>query len=264
MTIPAPEHDAAHISFCLLDAHGRVQAAKDPHRPYYAASTIKLHVLIAALRAVDDGHLDLAQMVPSTRRTLGHRGEPVVLEGDHLDPTQPREGTPVPLREWLVRMIDRSSNEATNIVIGLVGLEAVADAITELGLVATRVERRIGDVPAREAGLTNETCAEDLARTIRALATGGLVSAEATELAREAMRAQRIPVIARALRPGVEVGSKSGEVEGIRHDVAFLGDPTAPSARFAAVLTSGFDAGQGDEAVQAIAAALLPDLGPQD
>ena len=63
-------------------------------------------------------------------------------------------------------MIDRSSNEATDQLLELVGLDAVAAVVGELGLTATRVERLIGDAAALERGLTNETSAAALARTI--------------------------------------------------------------------------------------------------
>lgn len=140
-------------------------------------------------------------------------------------------------------MIDRSSNEATDHVVELVGLDAVAATITGLGLRATRVQRLIGDAAALGAGATNETSAADLAVTMRAaVTTGGLtppLPASSLELARSALAAQQIPVIGGALREGVPWGSKSGWVEGYRHDVAFVGDPDGAELRVLAVMTAG-------------------------
>ncbi|GAA1486712.1 serine hydrolase [Brachybacterium fresconis] len=335
-TAAAPDHVA--VSACLLDAEGKVLAADGADRPYYAASTIKLHVLLAALQAADTGVLDLDERVPATDTFTGADGALFTLGGDHLDSTHPADGDPVSIRELLTRMIDRSSNEATDHLIELIGLDAVGEAITELGLTSTRVERMIGDASALAAGATNETSAADLARTMRALVRtscppsaptssaqassaqassaptssaqassaqassaqassaptsnaptsnantsgapiphGGLaphsgpsthsdlapeagLSARSVDLARTALRAQQIPVIARALREGVPWGSKSGWVDGYRHDVAFLGDPDAADVRYLAVMTSGLDPEAADEEIARRVRALVADV----
>ena len=94
MTLPtAAAPDEVAVSHCLLDAEGRVLSAAGAARPYYAASTIKLHVLVAALRAAEQGMLDLSAQVPATRTFRGADGRPFTLEGDHLDPTHPENGS---------------------------------------------------------------------------------------------------------------------------------------------------------------------------
>ena len=261
-TAAAPEEIA--VSHCLLDARAEVLDADGAERPYYAASTIKLHVLLAALREAAAGRLDLSRTVPATRTFIGTDGAPFTLGGDHLDPTHPAEGQPVAVRDLLRRMIDRSSNEATDHVVELVGLDAVAATIRALGLRNTRVERLIGDAAALRDGATNETSAADLALTMRAAVTAdGLapaLPASSLDLARGALRAQRIPVIGRALRDGVRWGSKSGWVEGYRHDVAFVGDPEGEDLRLLAVMTAGLSPERADARILDRVRQLLPDV----
>ena len=275
MTLPtAAAPDQVSVSHCLLDAQGRVLSAHGADRPYYAASTIKLHVLLAALEAAEEGRIDLAASVPATRTFLGADGVPFTLGGDHLDPTHPAEGAGIEVAELLRRMIDRSSNEATDHVIELVGLDAVAEMIAQLGLRSTRVERLIGDASALAAGATNETGAADLAATLLATVRGagsGDAGEGATEgatpllpasrtLALSALRAQQIPVIATALRPGVDHGSKSGWVDGYRHDVAFVGDPDGPGLRVLAVMTVGLEPSAADARLTGLVRDLLPEV----
>ncbi|MDN5901378.1 MAG: class A beta-lactamase-related serine hydrolase [Brachybacterium sp.] len=261
-TAAAPEESA--VSHCLLDAHGSVLDAQGADRPYYAASTIKLHVLLAALREAGTGRLDLTASVPAIRSFTGANGAPFTLGGDHLDPMYPAEGAPVEVQELLRRMIDRSSNEATDHVIELLGLDSVEATIIGLGLRSTRVERLIGDAAALRTGATNETSAADLALTMRAAVTPyGLappLSASSLDLAREALRAQRIPVIGSALREGVRWGSKSGWVDGFRHDVAFVGDPDGEDLRVLAVMTAGLAPEDADRRITDRARELLPDV----
>lgn len=297
------------IAWALVDADGMVLAEHESARPFYAASTIKLHVLLAALRAVDAGDIELDATVPATRTFGGVDGAVFTLAGDHLDPTHPADGTPVSVRELLVRMIDRSSNEATNAVIDLVGLDAVEAVIEELGLRATRVERRIGDAAAIARGLTNETCAGDLADTMRRIVRreaggprsragnvnrelettaetetlvepetprgpgapggrqaparepgSGFLSPASTWLALDALRAQRMRVILDVLPEGLDAGSKSGEVDGFRHDVAFIGDPRSADLRCLAIMTSGIALAAADDAIRRTARELLGNL----
>lgn len=256
---PAPRR----ISVALAAADGALLHAQDADRPYYAASTIKLHVLGAVLRAADAGALDLDASQAARRTFTGADGRPFTLGGDHLDATHPADGEPIAIDDLAIRMIDRSSNEATNHLLELVGLDAVAATISDIGLTGTRLERLIGDAAALEQGRTNETTAADLVRTMRALTIASApfaLSAPARDLARRALAAQRIRVIADALRPEIPVGSKTGWVEGYRHDVAVIGDADGPDARILAVMTAGLEQDAADAEIRAQARALLPDL----
>ena len=55
---------------------------------------------------------------------------------------------------------------------------------------------------------------------------------------------------------GVPYGSKSGWVDGIRHDVAFVGGP-GPDALVVAVCTRGYDEPEAEETLQALGALAL-------
>ncbi|MGO2534966.1 MAG: serine hydrolase, partial [Brachybacterium tyrofermentans] len=83
---------------------------------------------------------------------------------------------------------------------------------------------------------------------------------EPVELARSVLRAQRIPVIAAALADGVDWGSKSGWVDGYRHDVAFVGDPDSAELRVLAVMTAGLAPEAADEKIASLVRELLPDV----
>lgn len=261
MSLPtAAAPTEVRLAHCLLDADGAVLSAARAEEPFYAASTIKLHVLLAVLRAAEQGELDLAAELPATCTFTGADGEEFTLSGGHLDPTHPEPGTKLALRDLATRMIDRSSNEATDQLLELVGLDAVAAVVGKLGLTATRVERLIGDAAALERGLTNETSAADLARTMHHLVAGPGLSGDFRELALAALRAQTIPIIGSVLRDGVRWGSKSGWVDGYRHDVAFFEDPARAGRRILAVMTAGLAEDEADARITALAAELLPGL----
>ncbi|QYH20436.1 serine hydrolase [Corynebacterium aquatimens] len=244
------------ISFALIDDKGELVRARHDTKPYYAASTIKTHVMIAVLQRVDQGILKLGDQVQCSRTFTGTDGKPFTLTGDHLDPVYPADGVAIGLGDSLHAMITRSSNEATNVNMGLLGdYRAALDTVChQIGLHSTRVQRLIGDQSAILNGLTNETCALDLATTMHKLTTGSLLSEESTAFALNCLRQQEKRLVTSALDSGIDCGSKSGEIDNLQHDVAFLGNP----AWSLAVLTEGFNEDASREAITAMAEAFLP------
>lgn len=250
------------VSFCLLDGGGRVVAERDSGRRFYPASTIKLAVMLAAMRQVDAGMRSLDDTV-AVQRTFAsaHPGAGrFTLSADDTDDRFPADGTALALRDVLDRMIYRSSNEATNMAVELLGLDAVNATISDAGLVSTKMKRPIGDIAARDGGLTNQTTASDLARLMRVIVSGMLTSAGSTRFMITALEHQDFAYIAPGLPAGVRWGSKSGWVEGITHDVAFIGTPGTAATLYLAVCTRGYDELQGIEAVRAMAAGITTPL----
>ncbi|MBJ2119471.1 serine hydrolase [Arthrobacter sp. MSA 4-2] len=215
-----------HISYCLITFDGEVIAESGADTPVYAASTIKLAVLIAALRAVDAGKLRLSQQLSSrlTFRSSAPGGGTFSFEQDpdETDDGMPPAGRPVSLREVLRRMIVVSSNEATNMAVELVGLDAVRGALAVCGASSSKMERLFGDLEGLAAGLTQQTTARDLTAIMSAIVTGRAAGRSSTRFMVELLRAQEYSLIGPALPAEARWGSKSGWVTGIRHDVAFV------------------------------------------
>ncbi|MGV0372051.1 serine hydrolase [Corynebacterium pilbarense] len=243
------------IAYALLDEQGRLSNSRLAHRTFYAASTIKLHVMIAVLHAIDRGELDLQDPLSSTRTFKGSDGKPFDLRGDHVDPQFPGAGSQISLEEVLTAMIVRSSNEATNMCLSLLGdyKAAVEKVCDKVEVNRTKVERLIGDAMAVRKGRANETSAFDLAKTMHKLVSGKLLSVESTQFAVETLRAQEKRLILSVLKDGVDAGSKSGEIEKIQHDVAFVGTPPCSLA----IMSEGMTADNASETIRALSHALL-------
>lgn len=195
---------------------------------HYAASTMKISVLAALYRAAEGGSVDLDSAVPvrndfSSAKPGAPRfgcareddGDPVVWD---------RLGDTASLR-WLAdRMIVRSSNLATNIVISYVGLDAVARVWQLAGARNSRTARGIEDAAAREAGITNLVTAADLAALLGAIVTGanGARSPLAGRRTCEAVldvlcRQEYGEALVAGLPAGTRVAHKDGWMPGVRH-----------------------------------------------
>jgi beta-lactamase class A len=198
--------------------------------PHYAASTMKVGILVAAYRsALDlDAPVEVVNDFPSA---LGD-GSRYADDRGYDDEAQVWTGLGerVPLR-WLARrMIVGSSNLATNIVLQHVGLPAVADVWRRCGALTSVTRRGIEDYGARDAGLDNVVTAADLAALFSTIERATAASPSACAEMLDILAAQEHRVdLARGLPGGVRVAHKNGWIPGSRHSVGLVYPPDAPT-----------------------------------
>ncbi|MFG2012952.1 serine hydrolase [Micromonospora sp. NPDC048868] len=205
---------------------------------HYAASTMKAAVLVALHRAAEAGALDLDAPVPVRNEfDSALPGAPRFSCARHYDNDEAvweRVGAQATLR-WLARrMIVRSSNLATNLVIGHVGLPAVARVWDLAGARHSVTGRGIEDFAAREAGVTNLVTAADLAALLGALAAGAetrgsLASPAGCAAMLDVLFAQEHREdLAAGLPEGTRIAHKNGWVRGVRHGAGVVFPDDAP------------------------------------
>ncbi|SCL37159.1 beta-lactamase class A [Micromonospora rhizosphaerae] len=209
-----------------------------PDATHYAASTMKIAVLVALYRAADAGTLDLDTPIPVQNSfDSAQPGAPRFACAEHYDNDDAvwdRVGGTAPLRWLAERMIVRSSNLATNIVLGQVGLPAVAEAWALGGARHSVTGRGIEDFAAREAGIDNLVTAADLAAVLGALAAGAerpgpLASPASCAAMLEVLFAQEHREdLAAGLPEGTRIAHKNGWIRGIRHGAGVVFPPDAP------------------------------------
>ena len=135
--------------------------------------------------------------------------------------------TKLPINDVLHRMITRSSNLATNLIIDLVGAQNANAGMRALGAADIQVVRGVEDNKAFLKGLNNTTTAYDLMVIMETLALGKAVSESASkEMIGILMDQQLRDKIPKKLPPEVKVASKSGSITAVSHDsgIVFLPD----------------------------------------
>jgi beta-lactamase class A len=174
-----------------------------------------------------------------------------------------RLGESAPLR-WLVRrMIIKSSNLATNLVLEQVwsrDSDAVAAVWRDAGATLSVTARGIEDYAAHDAGLTNLVTASDLASLLVAIRGNRLASAAACTEMLDVLLAQEVDDdIVKGLPVGTRVAHKNGWVEGIRHSAALVLPDDAPEFVLATCISAPLGDGEGQDLVARIAAAAWAD-----
>lgn len=211
----------------------------------HAASTMKIAVLIEALRLGERGQLDLDTPIAV------HNGFKSAVDGstfvlDARDDEDPdlyaHVGSTLPVRELARRMIVRSSNLATNLLLERVTPGAVQSTVEDLGARNMKVVRLLEDQKAYDAGISNVTTARDLMILLRAIADGSAFRTQAAQHAAfEILAAQEFnDMIPAGLPRGTYVLHKTGDITRIRHDAAIV-YPARNGPYVLVVLTHGFD-----------------------
>ncbi|NIP80033.1 MAG: amidohydrolase family protein, partial [Gemmatimonadetes bacterium] len=159
----------AEVAVAVVDLEDGERVTVDGDVVMHAASTMKVPVLLELFRQAAAGERSLDERVvvrdSFTSIADGSRYG-LTAESDSEQDLYGRIGDRMPLGELARRMIVRSSNLATNLVIEEVGAAAVRRTMEALGAGEMHVLRGVEDIPAYERGMSNTTTARALARVM--------------------------------------------------------------------------------------------------
>lgn len=243
---------------CDLDAPSREIGVDAGHR-VPLASTVKLLVAVAVLRAVDAGRLDAAQRVRvRADRTPGPTGL-----GAMRDPVS------MSVRDLLLLMLTVSDNAAADVLHDLAGDENVQGVASDLSLRSVEVHGRVrdfvtsiphdlgvaaADVPvalaqddarsrlsALDPARTTAGSMRDLTRLLRAVWRDEAASPAACADLRRMLALQVWPhrIAAGFPEDDVAVSGKTATLPGLRGEVAVVEGPDGPGVAVAVFATSG-------------------------
>lgn len=186
-----------------------------------SASTIKLVIMSRLMQEVKEGKRSLGDVV-TLRDDMRTGGDGVLKE---LDP-----GHHFTLRELITLMIIVSDNMATNILIDMVGMDAVNKRAMDMGLRETKLQRKMMDSAARKAGRENYTCASDMFRILEAMYEGSNVDRERSDLMLGILKRQQVQGRLDLYLPiddeGIVIAHKTGDLDRLEHDVGIVYLPT--------------------------------------
>jgi beta-lactamase class A len=204
----------------------------NPEMVFSAASLIKVPIMYELMRQVADGRitLDDCLMVTKEFRTGGAG----ILKELRPDLT-------MTVRDLVVLMIILSDNTATNMLMDLVGIEAINRTMTGLGLKSTVLRRRMMDFDAAQAGYENDTSAADLALLFADIHNSvGLPQTYGALMLNILARQQVQDKLPFYLPEGTVMAHKTGTLPGVEHDAGILFLPHA--SYIICILTDGLAA----------------------
>jgi len=215
------------VAFRTLD--GRSEVLIDPDKPFHAASTMKVPVMIELFRQARAGTvaLDEPLAIRNEFRSIVDGSPYKLSEGDDSDRAiYAAAGTTLTLEQLNEAMITVSSNFAANLLIEKLGVEKIRATVTKLGAEGMQVLRSVEDQKAFDKGLNNSTTARGLLVLLDRLGHGRAVDPKSDAAMIAVLKRQKfndaIPAGLPADPSRIEVAHKTGNITRIHHDAAIV------------------------------------------
>ena len=234
---------AETVGVAVYDLQSRQTLLINDKTSLHAASTMKVPVMMELFRqaAAKQINLDATITVRNQFASIVD-GSPYQLNAsdDSDDVMYQKLGQPMTIRALIERMIVRSSNLATNLLIETAKAENVMRLMRKLGANDIQVRRGVEDNKAFRAGLNNTTTAYDLMLLLRAIAEKKVANARGCEEMLAILQKQEFNEgIPAGLPAGTKIAHKTGSITKIYHDAGIVYVPNR-KPYVIVVLTRGF------------------------
>ena len=174
------------------------------------ASSIKITVLADLYLQAQQGKLKLTDLY-----TL--QSSDLVPDSDIMNGLTPGVSR-ITLRDLATMMVAVSDNSATNVLIGRVGMPNVNALLDSLGLIHTRLRRKMMDLQAAKEGRENISTPHEMMTLLDAIYHGKVLNKEATEDFFKVLSTNKDSWIPRDLPADLKVANKPGALEAVRND----------------------------------------------
>ena len=194
-------------------------------RIFHAASTIKVAILLALMKAVDEGQARLDDPLHVRNRFLSVVDRaPYKLDrsSDGYPQLYKSIGRTAKIGDLADTMITSSSNLATNLLLDFVGTEEAAKVLRDAGVEGVHLRRGVEDENAYDEGVNNETTADGLVQLFGVF-RGDFLSKTSREHAIHILLQQRFTsMIPAGLPSHATVAHKTGEISTVCHDAGIV------------------------------------------
>ena len=215
----------------IINKSTRHKLEINPNMVFPAASMIKVPIMYEIMRQAAAGLIDLdTSLVVTSGVRVGGAG---ILQ-------ELRQGITMTVRELVTLMIVLSDNTATNMLIDLIGMDAVNVTMSDLGLKSTILRRQMMDFDAARAGKENDTCASDVALLFEIIENHQNLPLEYGTLMLDILKRQQVrDKLPFHLPKEIVLANKTGTLTGVEHDGGILFLPNG--AYIIAILTADLE-----------------------
>jgi beta-lactamase class A len=180
------------------------------------------------------GEIAAGRLAPQSRLHVRNRflsaydGSPfrVLADRDSDSEVHAAIGKTMRVNELALHMIATSSNLATNLLLDLIGLDAVQRTIEQFGLTGLDLRRGVEDEKAFEHGIINRVTANGLVALLRLIAEERAYTSELSGEMLDILHQQEFKKgIPARLPREVRVAHKTGDISTIAHDAGVVYAP---------------------------------------
>lgn len=219
------ESKAVAYAVAVHDYETDFRLSINADRRFHAASTIKVAILLAIGKAIDDGRIrpnDTLHVRNRFRSAIDRTPFRIDPESDgypQLHKLIGRTAKVSDLTEW---MIVSSSNLATNLLLDYLTVEEAQKVLRDAGVTGIELRRGVDDTKAHEQNFNNEATADGLLQLFAVL-RGDFLSKASREMAINILLQQRFnSMIPASLPSHASVAHKTGEISTACHDAGIV------------------------------------------
>ena len=176
------------------------------------ASTIKIHILTKLFSMEEEGQINLSKRVRFTESMYGS-GSGVI----HFLENVPE----FTILDVAILMMLVSDNTATNFCIDLAGMEDINDLIQDMGLVETKLRRKMMDPAAINRGNENISTPNELVAIMEKL-HDGIPSKSVSKQVLRIMSKPKSAYINKAIGSDITIANKPGGMDKVRGDTGIV------------------------------------------
>jgi beta-lactamase class A len=186
-----------------------------PDELFFSASIIKIPVMVAVYREVDQGELEFSQMVEIKKEDWAAGAGWLQWE---------KAGTKQTVGDLLLLMMNQSDNVATNALVRLVGgADRVNEVARSLGAENTLLYQKLSSERAAVPNLDNRTTPRDMATMLQKIAEGKAASDKSCRYMIDLMKLNELDWwLDEGLPPGVYAANKAGWLYEVYDDVGIV------------------------------------------
>lgn len=240
------------IGVAILDLTTGAELFTNADEPFPTASVMKTPILVELFAQAERGQVDLNQRIEFTSEWMAPGSGVLQDLAFGLQPT---------VKDLATLMITVSDNAATDMVLHLIGIEALAASLRDLGLSRTRLplttrellftmvgldvanpahtydlflqRSRAGAIDWRGKALSDEesniSTPREMAQLLARIERRDVVSPAACDAMLDILKRQKYnDIIPRYLPAGTQVAHKTGSLRGVRNDAGIIYAPHGP------------------------------------
>ena len=219
------ESKALAYAVAVHDYETGLRLAINAERRFHAASTMKVAILLAIGKAIDDERIrpnDTLHVRNRFRSALDRAPFRIDAESDGYPQLHKLIGRTAKISDLTEWMIVSSSNLATNLLLDYITVDEAQRVLRDAGVSGIELRRGVDDTKAHEQNFNNETTADGLLQLFATL-RGDFLSKASREMAINILLQQRFNSMIPAPLPAhASVAHKTGEISTACHDAGIV------------------------------------------
>ena len=219
------ESKAVAYAIALHDYETGLRLSINADRRFHAASTMKVAILLAIGKAIDEEKIRPGDTLHIRNRffsAIDRTPFRIDAESDGYPQLHKLVGRTAKISDLTEWMIVSSSNLATNLLLDYITLEEAQKVLRDAGISGIDLRRGVDDTKAHEQDFNNETTADGLLQLFATL-RGDFLSKSSREMAINILLQQRFNSMIPAPLPShASVAHKTGEISTACHDAGIV------------------------------------------